>query len=47
VAGGLRHGHAAMCNEQPLLMDGLDVLLTPEGLSHSCFTSFSRDGGLE
>lgn len=47
VAGGLRHRHAEICNEQPLLMDGLDVFRSPEGLSHSCFTCFAGDGGLE
>lgn len=47
VAWGLRHRHAEICNEQPLLMDGLDVFRLPEGLSPSCFTCFSGDDRLE
>jgi len=28
-------------------MNGLDVFLSPKGLSHSCFMCFSGDDGLE
>lgn len=38
---------AEICNEHPLLMDGLDVFLSLEGFSDSCFTCFSGDDGLE